>query len=125
MRGYRWFLLGCLFSGLLGCAETPVMMDAPVTPVAVDAAQVDIAAVPDTAVLLPPLAASPLRPMASERPALPPSRQSSPTFSEKCGGKRYCTQMTSCAEAQFYLKQCGLRKLDKDGDGVPCESLCR
>lgn len=112
MRGYRWFLLGCLFSGLLGCAETPVMMDAPVTPVAVDEAQVDMAALP-------------LRPMASERPALQPNRQSAPTFSGKCGSKRYCTQMTSCAEARFYLKQCGLRKLDKDGDGVPCESLCR
>jgi endonuclease YncB( thermonuclease family) len=42
-----------------------------------------------------------------------------------CGAKRYCREMTSCEEAQFYLRQCGLSRLDGDGDGVPCESLCR
>ncbi|MDO8997662.1 MAG: thermonuclease family protein [Sediminibacterium sp.] len=42
-----------------------------------------------------------------------------------CGTKKYCTQMTSCEEAKFYLKQCGLGRLDRDGDGVPCESICR
>ena len=42
-----------------------------------------------------------------------------------CGAKRFCTQMTSCDEARFHLTRCGLRKLDRDGDGVPCESLCR
>ncbi len=45
------------------------------------------------------------------------------TFS--CSGKRYCKQMTSCDEARFYLKQCGLFRLDGDGDGTPCESICR
>lgn len=43
----------------------------------------------------------------------------------QCGEKRYCNQMSSCAEAQFYLHQCGLTRLDGDGDGVPCEKLCR
>jgi hypothetical protein len=42
-----------------------------------------------------------------------------------CGGKRYCREMTSCAEARFHLEQCGLARLDGDGDGIPCESLCR
>lgn len=42
----------------------------------------------------------------------------------QCGKKRYCKQMTSCKEAIFYLKQCGLKKLDRDKDGVPCESIC-
>jgi endonuclease YncB( thermonuclease family) len=42
-----------------------------------------------------------------------------------CGGKRYCREMTSCEEARFYLKQCGVRSLDGDGDGTPCETLCR
>ena len=41
-----------------------------------------------------------------------------------CGNKRYCSQMVSCEEATFYLKQCGHKKLDKNGDGVPCENLC-
>ncbi|MGK9164924.1 excalibur calcium-binding domain-containing protein [Inquilinus limosus] len=39
-----------------------------------------------------------------------------------CGGKRTCGQMNSCAEANFYLNQCGLYRLDRDGDGRPCES---
>jgi endonuclease YncB( thermonuclease family) len=43
----------------------------------------------------------------------------------QCGDKRYCNEMVSCKEARFYLSQCGLGKLDRDGDGVPCESLCR
>ncbi|RKK02130.1 hypothetical protein EBE87_24375 [Pseudoroseomonas wenyumeiae] len=33
--------------------------------------------------------------------------------------------MGRCAEAQFHLRRCGLSRLDADGDGVPCESLCR
>ena len=43
----------------------------------------------------------------------------------QCGDKQYCKQMLSCAEAKFYLASCGLTKLDGDGDGMPCESLCR
>ncbi|WP_163833267.1 thermonuclease family protein [Spartinivicinus ruber] len=42
-----------------------------------------------------------------------------------CGNKKYCKQMTSCEEAKFYLNQCNLFRLDRDKDGVPCESLCR
>jgi len=42
-----------------------------------------------------------------------------------CGTKRYCREMTSCAEARFYLEECGLTRLDGDGDGVPCEEVCR
>jgi endonuclease YncB( thermonuclease family) len=43
----------------------------------------------------------------------------------KCAGKTLCGQMTSCAEAKFYLTQCGLTRLDGDHDGVPCEKICR
>jgi endonuclease YncB( thermonuclease family) len=46
-------------------------------------------------------------------------------LSGECGQKRFCKEMTSCAEALFYLRECGLASLDGDGDGVPCESLCR
>ena len=42
-----------------------------------------------------------------------------------CGQKQYCSQMTSCEEAKFYLDVCGLIRLDGDGDGVPCEKLCK
>jgi endonuclease YncB( thermonuclease family) len=48
-----------------------------------------------------------------------------PTATGRCGSKRTCGQMGSCAEARFFLEQCGLTRLDGDGDGVPCESLCR
>lgn len=41
-----------------------------------------------------------------------------------CAGKTLCGQMTSCAEAKFYLNTCGISRLDGDKDGVPCESLC-
>jgi endonuclease YncB( thermonuclease family) len=42
----------------------------------------------------------------------------------ECGAKRTCSEMQSCAEALFYLKDCGLSRLDADGDGIPCESRC-
>lgn len=41
-----------------------------------------------------------------------------------CGAKRYCNQMVNCTEAEGYLRQCGLTQLDRDRDGIPCESLC-
>jgi endonuclease YncB( thermonuclease family) len=41
-----------------------------------------------------------------------------------CGSKRYCKEMSSCEEARFYLEECGLTRLDGDGDGIPCENLC-
>lgn len=41
-----------------------------------------------------------------------------------CGTKTTCGEMDSCEEATFYLEQCGLNKLDGDGDGTPCESVC-
>lgn len=42
-----------------------------------------------------------------------------------CGEKRTCGEMATCAEARFQLERCNLTALDGDGDGVPCESLCR
>lgn len=41
-----------------------------------------------------------------------------------CGNKKHCSQMYSCAEAMHYLTQCGVKRLDGNGDGVPCEKLC-
>ena len=42
-----------------------------------------------------------------------------------CGVKRTCVEMVGCAEARFYLVECGVARLDGDGDGIPCESICR
>ncbi|MBI3902557.1 MAG: thermonuclease family protein [Nitrosomonadales bacterium] len=50
--------------------------------------------------------------------------QSALTPVAACGSKRRCAQMTSCDEARFYFTQCGVKSLDGNGDGVPCEALC-
>ncbi len=50
----------------------------------------------------------------------PPSIASDPQFS--CDGRTYCSQMTSCAEAEFFLHNCPGVKMDGNNDGVPCES---
>lgn len=42
-----------------------------------------------------------------------------------CEVRKNCGQMSSCEEANFHLEQCGNSRLDRDSDGVPCESLCR
>lgn len=39
-----------------------------------------------------------------------------------CDGRRYCSQMTSCEEATYFLRHCPETEMDGDGDGVPCES---
>lgn len=49
----------------------------------------------------------------------PVAANSAPKFI--CDGRTYCSQMTSCAEATFFLKNCPGTKMDGDGDGIPCE----
>lgn len=41
-----------------------------------------------------------------------------------CGKKHLCSRMKTCEEAKIYYMQCGVRSLDGNGDGVPCENLC-
>ncbi len=38
-----------------------------------------------------------------------------------CDGRTRCPQMTSCAEATFFLRQCPGTRMDGNRDGVPCE----
>ena len=47
--------------------------------------------------------------------------QTSATASFSCDGRVYCSQMTSCAEAKFFLNNCPNVKMDGDHDGIPCE----
>lgn len=50
----------------------------------------------------------------------------SSTASFQCDGRKHCSQMTSCSEAKFFLKNCPGVKMDGDGDGIPCEEqFCR
>ena len=41
-----------------------------------------------------------------------------------CGTKHHCSQMRSCDEAFYYFTVCGVKTLNPNGDGVPCEKLC-
>jgi hypothetical protein len=43
----------------------------------------------------------------------------------QCGTKHKCSQMTTCKEAYFYLEKCGIKRLDRDKNGIPCERICR
>lgn len=38
-----------------------------------------------------------------------------------CDGRTYCSQMTSCAEATYFLQNCSGTQMDGNNDGVPCE----
>ncbi|MCK5878056.1 MAG: excalibur calcium-binding domain-containing protein, partial [Candidatus Marithrix sp.] len=37
-----------------------------------------------------------------------------------CNGKVHCSEMSSCEEARFYLRNCPNIKIDGDNDGKPC-----
>jgi cold shock CspA family protein len=39
----------------------------------------------------------------------------------RCDGRTHCSQMTSCAEATFFLRNCPNTQMDGNHDGVPCE----
>lgn len=52
------------------------------------------------------------------------SKKSSSSSKSSCGSfPRTCGQMTSCSQAKQAL-QCGHTKLDRDKDGIPCETIC-
>jgi len=38
-----------------------------------------------------------------------------------CDGRTRCTEMTSCAEATYFIRNCPNTRMDGDNDGVPCE----
>lgn len=68
---------------------------------------------------------------AAVEPGPGPSRPGTPIgqvgdLAFQCDGRAYCSQMTSCAEATFFIRNCPDTKMDGDNDGVPCESQwCR
>lgn len=39
-----------------------------------------------------------------------------------CDGRTMCSQMNSCGEAEYFIRNCPNTQMDGDGDGVPCES---
>ena len=58
-------------------------------------------------------------PLKASNPS-PSTSRPAPQFS--CDGRTHCSDMTSCAEAKFFIQNCPNTKMDGDGDGVPCES---
>jgi len=52
-----------------------------------------------------------------------PSEAQEPVSSPyHCDGRMHCSQMTSCAEAKYFIQNCPNTEMDGDHDGVPCES---
>ena len=49
-------------------------------------------------------------------------RESKPDTRFQCDGRTHCSEMTSCAEARYFLEHCPGTQMDGDGDGRPCES---
>ena len=50
-----------------------------------------------------------------------PSRETIAPSSFHCDGRTHCSQMTSCAEAEFFLRNCPNVEMDGNHDGEPCE----
>ena len=48
-----------------------------------------------------------------------PVTTAAPTFS--CDSRKHCSQMTSCAEATYFIQHCPNTKMDGNNDGIPCE----
>lgn len=64
--------------------------------------------------------ANPMIPAPTSRPVA--TGVATPAQPFHCDGRTRCSQMTSCAEATYFIKQCPGTQMDGDGDGVPCES---
>ncbi|KAA0068262.1 cold shock domain-containing protein [Rhodanobacter sp. T12-5] len=73
---------------------------------------------------------TPAAPAPASRPVAPapvvppavPALADTPVQPLHCDGRTYCSQMHSCAEATFFIRQCPGTRMDGNHDGVPCES---
>jgi endonuclease YncB( thermonuclease family) len=55
-----------------------------------------------------------------------PARAAVAEAAFRCDGRTHCSQMHSCAEAEYFLAHCPGVKMDGNHDGVPCEQQwCR
>jgi uncharacterized protein YraI len=66
------------------------------------------------------------RPQSIYRPPAPLA-QSVPAAAsgQSCSPRRTCGQISSCSAAQWYRQNCSWGgRLDRDNDGIACESLC-
>lgn len=58
----------------------------------------------------------------SAQPASITQRTTSIESTFTCDGRKHCSQMTSCAEATYFIQHCPDTQMDGDNDGSPCES---
>jgi cold shock CspA family protein len=60
-------------------------------------------------------------------PSVAVKESTSPAHSRyTCDGRTHCSQMTSCAEARYFLQNCPGTEMDGNHDGTPCEQQwCR
>lgn len=58
-------------------------------------------------------------PAVTSQPVLTAQSVVAPSFA--CDGRRHCSQMTSCAEATYFIQHCPNTKMDGNNDGIPCE----
>lgn len=59
-------------------------------------------------------------------PAAAPLPATVAAVAYRCDGRTRCSQMTSCAEATWFLRHCPGVQMDGNHDGVPCErQWCR
>ena len=81
---------------------------------------------PAQAATAPPAAPPASPPALAPATAPAPAPMSTPTIAPmpanfQCDSRKYCSQMTSCAEAKLFLRNCADVEMDGNGDGVPCE----
>ena len=60
-----------------------------------------------------------VNPAVTSQPVLITQSASTPSFA--CNGRQHCSQMTSCAEATYFIQHCPNTKMDGNHDGIPCE----
>lgn len=61
-----------------------------------------------------------------EQPKIALPSLAAPVGPAKCDGRIHCSQMTSCAEARYFLAHCPGVEMDGDANGIPCEKQwCR
>lgn len=61
------------------------------------------------------------RPLPFQIPYLNQQSQKISSANFSCDGRTHCSQMRSCEEAKYFLKNCPGVKMDGNHDGNPCE----
>ena len=61
------------------------------------------------------------RHQAAPQAVMPQARPAPAASAYRCDGRTHCSQMTSCEEATYFLRNCPGTEMDGNNDGVPCE----